>query len=106
MPDADPPSQELAATIVDRKGRSVLVTHERCRHIAEGHPEVRLPDVICAVERAEVGTTGRTTDDERLWARDIGPARWFVVVVAYSGRVGRVKTAYASTKGPRAEQRL
>ncbi len=104
MSEPEPPSRELAATITDRKGRTVLLTEERAAHVAEGHPEVRPRDLIHAVEQAEIRTAGRGAGTEKLWARSIGPAKWLVVLVAYSGRVGRVRTAYGSTKGPRAEQ--
>jgi hypothetical protein len=79
-----------------------LLTRKGWDHITDGHPEVRLPDLKRAVATAEKRTRGRYAGTEKLWARNLGPARWFTVVVAYEGRVGRVRTALGNTKDPRA----
>lgn len=93
---------DLIATMTDPQGRTVWLTQRGWDHAQTGHPEIRLPDLKRAVETAEKRTRGRFVDTEKLWARGVGPARWLVVVVAYEGRVGRVKTALAHTKDPRA----
>lgn len=81
--DALPP-RELVATVIDCRGRSVSLTRSTCEHIELGHPEIRERDVSRALAHAKIRTRGKGVV-EKLWARDLGPARWLVVVVAYSG---------------------
>lgn len=57
--------------------------------------------VMRAVETADKRTEGHFEGSEKLYARNLGPARWLVVVVAYAGRTGRVRTAYPQTKEPK-----
>jgi hypothetical protein len=97
------PPDDLIATMTDPKGRTVLLTQERWEHILEGHPELarHLGTLKKCVELAESRTRGNFPDVEKLWARNIGPAKWFTVVVRYEGRIGTIRTAIAVTKGPR-----
>ncbi|MGO9321554.1 MAG: hypothetical protein ACLQBY_12225 [Solirubrobacteraceae bacterium] len=100
---APKPPDDLLATMTDPRGRTVWLTEERWKHIIEGHPEVErhLSVLKKCVETAEKRTRGNYKDTEKLWARNIGPAKWFFVVVRYEGRTGAVRTALAATKGPR-----
>ncbi len=98
------PPEDLIATMTDRQGRTVWLTRERLDHILDGHREVRVENIKKAVETAEKRTRGNTPGTEKLWARNLPPARWFAVVVAYEGRVGRVVTALGISKDPKSEE--
>lgn len=93
----------LFTNLTDFRGRTVWLTEERWKHVIEGHPEVErhLPALKKCVEAAEKRTRGKYEGTEKLWARNIGPAKWFFVVVRYEGRIGTIRTALAATKGPR-----
>jgi hypothetical protein len=95
------PPDDLLATFTDRQGRTVTITTDRLTHACAGHPEVRIEYIKRAVETAEERTMGNRPDTEKLWARNIGPAKWFSVVVRYESRSGVVITAMATTKGPK-----
>jgi hypothetical protein len=97
---AEPPS-DLIATMIDPMGRTVWLAQRSWDHVTTEHPEVRLAELKRAVETAEKRTSGKFAGTEKLWARNLGPAKWLTVVVAYEGRVGRVRTALGSTKDPR-----
>lgn len=102
MPPPDEPPDDLVSTATDYWGRTVSVSEDSVAHIAERHPEIRPEDLPVAIQRADKRSKRNPRSDrETLWKRDLGPARWFCVVVAYEGRIGRVKTAYGSSKGPR-----
>jgi hypothetical protein len=91
----------------DGWGRLVTATAASMQHIAEGHPEVRPADLESAIENADQRTRSRRGNSrELLWARGIGPARWFVVVVSYKNDRGFVVTAYGSTAGPKEADKL
>jgi len=96
----DPPD-DLIATVTDYKGRTVWLTQERMNHIQENHREVRADHIKRALETADTRTQGNRPNTEKLWARNIPPAKWFTVVVAYEGRLGRVKTAIPSSDDPK-----
>ena len=100
-PAAEDPPDDLIATITDYKGRTVWLTQERMDHIQVGHPEVRAEHVKRALETADRRSKGNRPTTEKLWARNIPPAKWFTVVVAYEGRLGRVKTAIPSSDDPK-----
>jgi hypothetical protein len=97
------PPDDLIATMIDPQGRTVWLTRERWEHIIDGHREVErhLPGLKQCVEKAEKRTRGKYEDTEKLWVRNVGPAKWFSVLVRYEGRTGTVRTAYADGKGPR-----
>jgi hypothetical protein len=97
------PPDDLIATMTDPKGRTVWLTQERWEHIIEGHPEVgrHLKSLKKCVQTAEKRTKGRYDGTEKLWACNLGPAKWFFVLVAYEGRTGTVRTALADGRGPR-----
>lgn len=107
---SDDPPDDLIATAVDYWGRAVMLTQERLDHVVERHSEIRPGDITQAVQRADTRTNSRNrrVGREILWcrSRDFGPAQWLCVVVAYEGRVGQVKTAYANGKGPREADRI
>jgi hypothetical protein len=100
---AQEPPDDLIATVIDPQGRTVWLTQERWDHIVEGHPEIAryLQDVKKCVERADNRTKGNYPDAEKLWARNLGPAKWLTVVVRYEGRTGTIRTAIGVTKAPR-----
>jgi hypothetical protein len=97
------PPDDLIATMIDPQGRTVWLTQERWEHIIDGHREVesQLPALKRCIETAEKRTRGKHQDTEKLWVRNVGPARWFSVLVRYEGRTGTIRTAYADGKGPR-----
>lgn len=69
--EPDPPPDVLVTTMTDRRGRVVDLTETSVTHVAEPHPQVRLPDVVHAVERADIETPGRRLGDEILWAQNV-----------------------------------
>jgi hypothetical protein len=99
---SDPP-EDLIATITDPQGRTVWLTQERWDHIIEEHPEVEkhLEALKKCVQTAEKRTKGNYSGSEKLWRRNVGPARWFCVVVRYERRTGTVRTALPVRRGPR-----
>jgi hypothetical protein len=104
MPPQPKPPDDLIATMTDPRGRTIWLTRERWEHILEGHREVEkhLASLKKCVEVAENRTRGNFPDTEKIWLRgNIGPAKWFSVVVRYEGRTGVIVTALATTKGPR-----
>jgi hypothetical protein len=97
-----PPEDPMAA-MTDSWGRVVCLTAERWRHIVEGHREVeRHLDVLQrCVRTAEKRSRGRYPGTEKLWVQNVGPSKWFCVVVRYEGRTGTIKTALPVKRGPR-----
>jgi hypothetical protein len=97
------PPDDLMAAMTDSWGRVVWLTEERWRHIVDGHKEVeRHLDVLKqCVQTAEKRSKGRYSGAEKLWMQDVGPSKWFCVVVRYEGRTGTIKTALAVKRGPR-----
>lgn len=86
----------------DSAGRTVVLTEERWEHILDGHPIVDGHDLALetTVERCDVVCDG-SRGAVRIYGRNLGPSRWFVVVVAYaSDGTGKVLTAYPSKKDP------
>jgi hypothetical protein len=59
--------------------------------------------VKTAVETADIRRPGTLDHVERLFARNLGPAKWLVVVVAYGESQGKILTAYPQTKDPQPE---
>lgn len=107
MPGApEEPPDDLLWTTTDPKGRTVVLTQERLDHIHDGHREVRAENIKKAVETADKRTKGNRSGIEKLWARNLPPAKWFTVVVAYEGRVGKVITALGVSKDPKSEELL
>lgn len=97
------PPPGVKATATDRLGRKVDLTEEGWGHILQGHPEMEDLEmaVTTAIATACDRIDGNKPGRDCLYAQNLGPARWLVVVVAYDtkGR-GRVITAYPSNKGP------
>lgn len=102
MPQPKPPD-DLVATMIDPQGRTVWLAQAQLDHIIEEHPEVgnHVDWLKKSVEKAEKRTKGNYKDSEKLWASRLGPSKWLCVVVRYEGRIGTVRTALASSKGPR-----
>ncbi len=99
----DPPD-ELIATVIDPKGRTVQIMDWSWEHIQVQHPEVRLENVKQAIQTAEKRTRKPTDPPgfEKLWARNLPPAKWLTVAVAYDEKsLGTVKTAIPSRDDPR-----
>jgi hypothetical protein len=86
----------------DRKGRRVSLSEKAMRHIEEGHREMRGAElmILSAIEEAWIRTRAQK-NREKFYARNLGPAAWLVVVVAFSGGEGRVITAYPDKRGPK-----
>ncbi len=105
--ESEPPENKTE-TLTDPLGRTVDLSEERWKHITDGHPDMegRQEEVKAAIEAAEKRTAGRFPDTEKLWARNLGPARWLIVVVRYEDSQGTVRTAHGSTKSPKAESEL
>jgi hypothetical protein len=99
--------EEVFFTAIDLRGRSVILNEKGLQHVLEEHREVARVQVIKeAVEKADIRTKGNFQGCEKLWAREVGPADWFGVVVASEGRSDEVITAHGSAKGPPKHKRL
>lgn len=98
----DLPRGALEATH-DRQGRPVVLRKSAMAHIAWRHPELAGCEVAIttAVENAEFRCRSKVKGREILYAANLGPARWLVVVVAYDDHGGSIITAYGSKRGPR-----
>lgn len=99
---------EVIRAVRDRAGRTVVLTQERMDHVVRRH---RMLDghelaIMRAVETAEIRCRGNDLSSEELYARNLGPAHWLCVVVAYEGVRGRIRTAYPHRKDPPTEGRL
>lgn len=89
-------------TIRDYRGREVRLTEERWRHIVAGHPEMDGLELAVkrVVESPDKRHDGKRPSTEVLYRRNLGPAKWLAVVVAYGEDRGEVLTAYPRTKDP------
>lgn len=96
----DPP-EGIRAIMTDRWGRTVVLTEDRWQHIIEGHRAMDGLDLALksAVEGADQRHIARGA--EKLFGKNLGPAKWLVAVVAYdeSGR-GTILTAYPQRRDP------
>jgi len=65
------------ATMMDPQGRTVWLTKRGWAHVLEEHQEVErhLPGLKKCVEKAEKRTRGKFADTEKLWLRNVGPAK-------------------------------
>lgn len=92
----------------DRKGRVVLLPEGAMDHIERGHPEMRGAElaIMTAIETAWIRCSTSKRNREKLYAHNLGPCEWLVVVVAYSGDTGRVITAYPDKRGPKKADRI
>jgi hypothetical protein len=97
------PNANLVASTTDALGRKIILTEERWTHIVDGHPELDGLELALmrAVEAADITVDGKTADTKRVCAKDLGPARYLVVVVRYAGQTGYVRTAYPTSKEPK-----
>jgi hypothetical protein len=94
---------DVPKKIRDREGREVLLSPERWRHIASGHPEIEVyeQEVRRAVESPTAVLPGREPDEEWLYLEGAGPSRWLKVVVVFdSAERGRIITAFARRRKP------
>lgn len=89
-------------TTRDRRGRVVTLDEERMRHIEKHHPNLTARELAIetAVEIAETRQRGNYEGAEKLYAPDLGPARFLAVVVEYDGLQGRVITAHPDNDEP------
>lgn len=73
----------IRAIMLDRWKRTVVLSDERWKHIVDGHPAMDGLELAlkCAVESADQRHTARGA--EKLFGKNLGPAKWLVVVVAY-----------------------
>jgi hypothetical protein len=92
----------LIATVVDARGRGVVLTSERWRHVTAGHPEFAAHQgaVLDAVRSPTRTIPGRGPDEEWCYLRGAGPSSWLKVVVAYEGTAGRIVTAFPRRSMP------
>jgi hypothetical protein len=97
------PPEDLMAAMIDSWGRVVWLTEERWQHIVDGHREVEkhLDVLKQCVQSPEKRSRGRYPGAEKLWVQNVGPSKWFCVVVRYEGRTGTIKTALPVKRGPR-----
>jgi hypothetical protein len=86
--------RQIVAITSDPQGRNVVLALDRWDHIAARHPEL-------AISQRDVVLTIRTPDAQRAVSTDeswfykaAGPSAWIKVVVVYSGRKGRIITAF------------
>jgi hypothetical protein len=88
--------------ITDHVRREVTLTEARWRHIVKGHPAMEGLELAVkrAVENADQKSRGNGENIEVLYGKNLGPARWLAVVVAYDGARGDILTAYPQTKDP------
>lgn len=92
---------EIHCTAIDLRGRTVVLDGKGLQHVLEEHREVARIQVIKeGIEKATIRTRGNFAGSEKLWSQEVGPARWFGVVVAFEGKEGRVITAHGSSIRP------
>ncbi len=93
----------ILAQAQDASGRIVVLTDVRWEHIVNGHKALDGYElaVMRAVETADTSRQGNFAGATVLYARDLGPARWLAVVVAYKRGRGEIITAYPHTKEPK-----
>jgi hypothetical protein len=92
----------------DRRGRQIALTESRWDHIIRGHRALEQLEgaVKAAVETADIRRPGNGEGIEVLYGRNLGPAAWLAVVVAFDGLRGTILTAYPQAKEPKEEDRL
>jgi len=88
--------------IRDHRGREVLLSLERWRHIVSAHPELEVhqEEVCRAVEAPTAVLAGREPDEEWLYLEGAGPSRWLKVVVVFESERGRIITSFARSRKP------
>jgi hypothetical protein len=89
--------------ISDRRGREVLLSPNRWRHVVSAHPEIAVykPDLRRAVESPTSVVAGREPDEEWLYLEGAGPSRWLKVVVVFDSEdQGRIITSFARRRKP------
>lgn len=87
----------------DSRGRVVVLSAERWRHICEAHPELQAfrRDLLRAIGEAEHVMPGRTPGEEWFYAPGVGPSNWLKIVVSFTdGETGRIITAFARRRRP------
>lgn len=99
----------VRGSVRDGAGRTVVLTEKGVRHIVRRH---RILDghelaIMRAVEDADMTCKGNDPGTEVHWRRNLGPAAWLAVVVAYDDqRQGTIRTAFPSRRPPKEENRL
>jgi hypothetical protein len=94
-------SESSIATVIEPLGRPVTLTAERWSHITARHPEL-LPfraEILSTVRRPTSRLPGRRPNEEWFYRR-AGPSLWLKVVLAYEGRSGQIRTAFARRAYP------
>lgn len=100
---------KLVASTKDPLGRTVVLTeYTWWSHILDpkGHPELEGLEmaVMRVVEDADHTCDGNFPGAKAFYKRNLGPARYLAVVVAYDGQIGRVITAYPCSKEPKTQR--
>jgi hypothetical protein len=87
---------------VDRKGRRIVLSETRWRHIRERHPELAASpeEVLDAVVHADERRAGHEAGEEWFYRRNLGPSRWIRVVVHFESGEGTVTTAFPRREIP------
>lgn len=99
----------VLASTRDTLGRHVVLTEDRWwGHIVapDGHPELEGLElaVMRAIETADRSRAGKRPGRQEFYARDLGPARWLVVIVDYSATPAWVVTAHPMSKDPKTDR--
>jgi hypothetical protein len=98
----------VLAITKDHAGRDITLTAERWSHIVKGHPAMMGLEMAVkrALENADEIGRGNGPNIEIIYGRNLGPARWLAVVVAYEEHnAGFILTAYPQTKDPKASEK-
>ena len=86
--------RQIVAVTSDPQGRSVVLAVDRWNHIAARHPELAdsQSEILRAIRTPDAQRVEST--DESWFYRAAGPSTWIKVVVLYSGKRGRIITAF------------
>lgn len=94
------PQRRPVAVATDPLRRPVLLTAIRWDHIATRHPELRgSQDLVMRAITTPVFQQARPDGEEWFYIPG-GPSAWIKVVVAYSGDVGQIITAFPRRATP------
>jgi hypothetical protein len=92
----------VLAEVLDPDGRRVVLDDRGWTHVVDEHGEMAAhrDAVIATVAAPHHRLRDPRPSRERFWRRGLGPSRWLLVVVDFSGQPARVVTAYGNRKDP------